>query len=222
VPVTGPPRRHLCSRPRLALEFAVIFVAVPLLAGWQGQFLRRWVVPQLLLLAGIFLALLWRDPSFDRQQMRAVPRDWRRSLLRIVVFLVLGGAALVYLASRSGIDLFFFPRERPFLWLLVLMLYPLLSALAQEIIFRVFLFHRYRRLFPDPRLMMLVSASAFALAHLQLGNLPAPVLTFLGGLMFAYTFGTTRSLPMVTLEHGLWGDWIFTLGLGVYFYGGHL
>jgi uncharacterized protein len=210
------------SRARLVLEFAVIFVGLPLLAGWQGQFLRRWVIPQMLLLAGILLALLWRDPSFDRHQMRAVPREWRRSLLRIVAFLVVGGAAVLYLAWRSGVDLFLFPRERPFLWLLVLLLYPPVSALAQEVIFRVFLFHRYRNLFPDPRLMMLVSASVFALAHLQLGNLPAPLLSFLGGLLFANTFGTTRSLPMASLEHGLWGDWIFTLGLGVYFYGGHL
>jgi membrane protease YdiL (CAAX protease family) len=209
------------SRPRLALEFALIFVGLPLLAGWQGQLLRRWVIPQLLLLAGIFLVLLWRDPSFDRRQMRAVPQDWRRSLLRIVVFFVLGGAAVLYLAWRSGVDLFSFPRERPFLWLLVVLLYPLVSALPQEVIFRLFLFHRYRSLFPDPRLMMLVSASVFALAHLQLGNLVALGLPFLGGLLFAHTFGTTRALPMVTLEHGLWGDWFFTLGLGVYFYGGH-
>ena len=148
----------------------MIFVGLPLLAGWQGQLLRRWVIPQMLLLAGIFLALVWRDASFDRRQIRAVPQDWPRGLLRIVVFFVAGGAAVLYLAWRSGVDLFFFPRERPFLWLLVLLLYPLVSALAQEVIFRVFLFHRYRSLFPDPRLMMLVSASAFALAHLELGN----------------------------------------------------
>jgi len=43
------------ARLRLALEFALIFVALPLLSGWQGQLLRRWVIPQLLLLAGIFL-----------------------------------------------------------------------------------------------------------------------------------------------------------------------
>jgi membrane protease YdiL (CAAX protease family) len=209
------------ARLRLALEFALIFVALPLLSGWQGQLLRRWVIPQLLLLAGIFLVLLWRDPSFDRQQMRAIPQDWRRSLPRIVVFFVAGGVAVLYLAGRSGVDLFSFPRERPLLWLLVVLLYPLLSALPQEVIFRLFLFHRYRSLFPDPRLMMLVSAGVFALAHLQLGNLLALGLPFLGGLLFAHTFGTTRSLPMVTLEHGLWGDWLFTLGLGVYFYGGH-
>ena len=209
------------SRPRLAVEFALIFVGLPLLAGWQGQLLRRWVIPQLLLLAGIFLVLLWRDSSFDRQQMRAVPRDWQRSLLRIAVFFVVGGAALLYLAWQSGVDLFFFPRERPLLWVLVVLLYPLLSALPQEVIFRAFVFHRYRSLFPDPRVMMLVSASVFALAHLQLGNLLAPGLTFLGGLLFAYTFSTTRSLPMATLEHALWGDWLFTVGLGVYFYGGH-
>jgi len=203
------------------VEFALIFVGLPLLTGWQGQLLRRWVIPQLLLLAGIFLVLLWRDPSFDRQQMRAIPQDWRRSLLRIVASFVLGGAAVLYLAWRSGVDLFSFPRERPLLWLLVVLLYPLLSALPQEVIFRAFVFHRYRSLFPDPRVMMLVSASVFALAHLQLGNLLAPGLTFLGGLLFAYTFSTTRSLPMATLEHALWGDWLFTVGLGVYFYGGH-
>jgi membrane protease YdiL (CAAX protease family) len=209
------------SRPRLALEFALIFVGLPLLAGWQGQLLRRWVIPQLLLLAAIFLVLLWRDPSFYRQQMRSVPQDWRRSLLRIVVFFLLGGAGVLYLAWRSRVDLFSFPRERPFLWLLVVLLYPLVSALPQEVIFRLFLFHRYRSLFPNPCLMMLISASVFALSHLQLGNLVALGLPFLGGLLFAHTFGTTRSLPMVTLEHGLWGDWLFTLGLGVYFYGGH-
>jgi membrane protease YdiL (CAAX protease family) len=213
------PVKH--SRRRLALEFALIFVGLPLLTGWQGQILRRWVIPQLLLLAVIFLVLLWRDPSFDRQQMRAVPQDWRRGLLRIIVIFVLGGAAVLYLAWRSGIDLFAFPRERHFLWLLVVLLYPLLSALPQEVIFRLFVFHRYRSLFPDPRLMMLVSASVFALAHLQLGNLVALALPFLGGLLFAYTFSTTRSLPMVALEHGLWGDWLFTLGFGAYFYGGH-
>jgi uncharacterized protein len=209
------------SRRRRALEFALIFVGLPLLAGWQGQILRRWVIPQLLLLAGIFVVLLWRDPSFDRRQMRTVPQDWR-SLLRIVVFFVLGGAAVLYLAWWSGVDLFSFPRERPFLWVVVVLLYPLVSALPQEVIFRVFFFHRYRSLFPDPRLMMLVSAGAFALAHLELGNLPALGLSFLGGLLFASTFGTTRSLPIVSLEHGLWGDWLFTVGLGVYFYGGHV
>ena len=144
------------SRPRLVLEFAVIFVGLPLLAGWQGQFLRLWLLPQMLLLAGILLALLWRDPAFDRRQMRAVPRDWRHTLRRIIVFLVPGGAAVLYLAWCSGVDLFFFPRERPFLWLVVLLLYPLVSALAQELIFRVFLFHRYRSLFSHPRLMVLV------------------------------------------------------------------
>jgi hypothetical protein len=44
-------------RPWLVLEFAVIFVGLPLLAGSQGRFLRNWVIPQMLLLAGIFLAL---------------------------------------------------------------------------------------------------------------------------------------------------------------------
>ena len=66
------------------------------------------------------------------------------------------------------------------------------------------------------------SAGVFALAHLVLGNWQAPVLAWCGGLLFAWTYWRTRSLLLVTLEHGLWGNWLFTLGLGRYFYGGHI
>lgn len=210
--------------PRLyrALEFALLFIGLPLLLAWQGEAMRRWLLPQILAMAAIMLAILWRDPSFDRSQLRAFPRQWQHCLTRIALLLLLGGAAVLALAlNLPDVQPFSFPKQHTRLWLLVLLLYPLLSALGQELIFRVFLFHRYRSLFPKPQLMMAVSAAVFALAHLQLGNALAPLLTVAGGLLFAYTFARTRSLPLVALEHGLWGDWLFTLGLGAYFYGGH-
>lgn len=210
-------------RPRRALEFTAVFILLPLLIGWQGEAMRRWIIPQLLLLAAVCLWVLWRDPDFDRRPLHRFPAQWRPCLLRIAAILALGGAALLGLATLfPEVQPFRFPRERTGLWLLVLLLYPLLSALSQELIFRVFLFHRYRRLFPDPRLLVAVSAGAFALAHLVLGNWVAPLLSVAGGLLFAYTYAKTRSLPLVALEHGLWGDWLFTIGFGRYFYGGHL
>lgn len=205
------------------LEFSALFIGLPLLLGWQGEAMRRWLIPQILLVAAVMLVVLWRDPAFDRRQLRALPRHWRPCLTRIALLLVLGGAGVLALAVQfPQVDAFAFPRERPGLWLLVLLMYPLVSATAQELVFRVFLFHRYRDLFPDPNAMILASAGVFGLAHAQLGNAVAPLLSCVGGLLFAYTFHKTRSLPLVALEHGLWGDWLFTLGLGVYFYGGHL
>lgn len=207
---------------RRALEFALVFLGLPLLTGWQSETLRRWIIPQILLLGLICLVVLLRDPAFDRRALRGFPRLWQPCLLRIGLLFLVGGAAVFGWAAWSReVDLFSFPRQRPGLWLLVLMLYPLVSALAQELIFRVFIFHRYRLLFPTPGRMIAASAVAFSLAHFILGNWQAPALTLFGGLLFAWTYARARSLPLVALEHGLWGDWLFTLGLGRYFYGGH-
>ncbi|MGQ9685949.1 MAG: CPBP family intramembrane glutamic endopeptidase [Thiobacillaceae bacterium] len=206
-----------------ALEFAALFILLPLVIAWQGETMRRWIIPQLLLLTVICLVLLWRDASFDRHRLMGWPHAWRPCLLRIAIVLVIGGAAVLALASRlPGADPFALPQQRPVLWLAILLLYPLISALPQELIFRVFFFHRYRALFPDPRTLPLVSAGVFALAHLVLGNWVAVLLSLAGGLLFAYNYARTGSLGLVTLEHGLWGDWLFTVGMGSYFYGGHV
>ncbi|NWG86411.1 MAG: CPBP family intramembrane metalloprotease [Hydrogenophilaceae bacterium] len=214
-------RAFLSHRP--AIELTLVFLGLPLLAWWQSAVLKRWLIPQILLLALVCLLVLWRDPSFDRRQLRLMPERWRPCLLRIGFLLAVGGLAVLAWAAWAGdIDLFGFPRERPGLWLAVLLLYPPVSALAQEVVFRVFFFHRYRAQFATPGRMIVASALLFSLAHLVLGNWQAPVLALFGGLLFAWTYSRTRSLLLVTLEHGLWGDWLFTVGFGRYFYGGHI
>ncbi|MEW5893991.1 MAG: CPBP family intramembrane glutamic endopeptidase [Pseudomonadota bacterium] len=215
--------RSAFRRQRLSLEFGLLLLSLPLLAWWQGELLRRWLIPQLLLLALLCLLLLRREPTFAWRQLWRLPARWQPCLLRIGLLLIAGGAALLAWAAWSGAaDLFSLPRQRPGLWFAVLLLYPLLSALPQEVIFRLFFFQRYQTLFVTPGRMILASAGVFALAHLVLGNWQAPVLAWCGGLLFAWTYWRTRSLLLVTLEHGLWGNWLFTLGLGRYFYGGHI
>ena len=39
-------------------------------------------------------------------------------------------------------------------------------------------------------------------------------LTFLGGLLFAFTFYKTKSTLMVSIEHAIYGCWLFTVGMG--------
>lgn len=209
-------------RPR-AIEFAVLFVVLPLAIAWQGEVMRRWIIPQLLLFAALCLILLWRDASFDRRWLLRWPQVWRPDLARIAIVFALGGLAVLALAGTlSGTEPFALPQRQPILWLAVVLLYPALSALPQELIFRVFFFHRYRDLFPGRTTLPLVSAGVFALAHLVLDNPLALLLSLAGGLLFAYTYARTGSLALVALEHGLWGDWLFTVGLGSYFYGGHV
>ncbi|MGA7181416.1 MAG: hypothetical protein WBX11_17775, partial [Thiobacillaceae bacterium] len=67
----------------LSVEFVLIFLGLPLLLWWQNELMRRRIIPQILLLALLFLIVLWRDPSFDRRMLRTFPADWQPCLARI-------------------------------------------------------------------------------------------------------------------------------------------
>ena len=117
---------------------------------------------------------------------------------------------------------FFFPKERFNVWLGVMLLYPALAAYPQEVVFRGFFFHRYGKLFSRPVTLIIVNGICFGWAHLVYGNWVAPVISTLGGFLFAYRYLQSRSLLVVGIEHGLWGNFLFTVGLGWYFYSGSI
>jgi membrane protease YdiL (CAAX protease family) len=98
----------------------------------------------------------------------------------------------------------------------------LLSVYPQELLYRAFFVRRYRHLFPRKEFLLLASALVFAWMHLIFRNPFAVVLTLVGGLFFTHTYIRTRSLRLVCLEHALYGNLIFTIGLGEFFTQGML
>ncbi len=82
--------------------------------------------------------------------------------------------------------------------------------------------HRYASLFPSQLVLIVVSAAAFAFMHIIFRNPLAVTLTFAGGLLFAWRYKVTGSLFTSSLEHALYGCWLFTIGLGQYFYHGRI
>ena len=111
-----------------------------------------------------------------------------------------------------------FPIQRPILWAMVMILYPILSVWPQEMIFRSFLHHRCIQL-NCLRYFPLLSAITFGYAHILFLNWVAIFFTFCGGYFFALHYLRHRSLALACIEHALYGCLLFTVGLGWYFYG---
>ncbi|MEM7746947.1 MAG: CPBP family intramembrane glutamic endopeptidase, partial [Pseudomonadota bacterium] len=139
----------------------------------------------------------------------------------LLTFLVVGGA--ITLATYFVFPHLFlgFPLYATEIWLIVMVLYPLLSVVAQELVFRTFFFHRYGPLFKDAKWLAVVSNGLlFGFAHIIFGNIIAVVGTAVIGFVLAYRYYETRSFWAVWLEHSLFGCLVFTVGLGRFFFTG--
>jgi membrane protease YdiL (CAAX protease family) len=177
-------------------------------------------VPALWALTVYCLYVLLHDAHFDRARLwnLAPFRSSAPAILSLFAAAALVGAVLVW---RLAPSLFLhLPRTSPLLWSLIMVLYPILSVYPQGIIYRAFIFERYRNLFGPPWSIVLASAAAFAYVHIVFRNPLAIGLTSLGGLLFAYRYLQTGSLFVSSFEHALYGCAIFTIGIGRSFYHG--
>jgi uncharacterized protein len=189
-------------------------------------FVRHWfawrITPVVLVLSLFCSACLMRDKGFDRKRLWDLSRlgDHLRGILLTFILPALCMGVFTYVFHRP-LFLYFISAE-PWLWLVFILLYPLLACYPQEILFRAFFFHRYQPLFRRKAVMIALSGISFGLAHLFFNNAFAPVLATFGGMLFAYRYARAGSLVASTIEHGLWGVFLFTIGLGWYFYSGSI
>ena len=202
----------------LITELLVLFVLLPLAFRFKPFSFPP--IPALWLLTAYCLYRLLHDASFDRRHL------WNPAALRGSAAQILIAFALVALMVAAGVyflapqRLFNFVRRAPAFWAIVMCLYPALSVYPQGIIYRAFFFERYRSLFPNSLALIVASAVAFSFAHIIFRNPIAISFTLVGGLLFAWRYAATGSLFTSSFEHALYGCWMFTIGLGEYFYKG--
>ncbi len=205
----------------LLIELALLFIAAPLVLHAAVHQARIPLFVALLPVLGIVLAILLADRTFSVKAELARGFGWRTLLSILVVFSVGALGVWAWLKETHPSWLFEFPRNRPQLWLTVMLAYPVVSVLTQEIVYRSFFFHRYGPLFGERTgAAIAVNGTLFGFAHIVIGQPFAVAATVLGGCLFAARYLESRSIWAVVLEHTLWGAFVFTIGLGRYFFTG--
>ncbi len=196
-----------------AVEYLLLFLIGPTAFRYTRH--RLPAIPMLWVVMGYCLFILLRDPHFDRGEL------WNAAPLGHYAPMILGlfglaaviGIVLVLKFGEPGLFLNF-PRSRPWTWGLVMVLYPVLSVYPQGVIYRAFVFERYRDLFGQPWAMVAASAFAFMYVHIVFRNRLALVMTLMGGVLFGIRFLQTHSLLVTSFEHALYGCFLFTVGVG--------
>ncbi len=202
----------------LGLELLLLFGVVPALLYFDV--IKLYEILTLLIFFALIFTMLVLDSNFDKRQLFTF-KNLKPYFQKILIRFLLSAIILTAITLIFIPDIFLgFVRGNLKWWMVIMIFYPMISVYPQELIYRVFMFHRYRSLLNHSILRILMSALAFSWMHIVFDNVYAVVLSFFGGLIFAYTYEKTRSIGVVAIEHAIYGDFIFTIGLGTFFYKG--
>ena len=116
------------NRARLLVEFAALFVGVPLLM--TATFGMYPLFPVIIGLAGLSCILLHITPGWEWKMLRAGPvlGEWRIILLYVLATLATCLAVVFINIPERFLEI---PLNRTALWVMIMVLYPLVSAYPQ-------------------------------------------------------------------------------------------
>lgn len=196
------------------LELIFVFVGIPLIYKYNYIPVHKSI--PLIAIFLIYLSILLKDKNFNSKIFSFNHfRKWKPIFIRLIIFFVVCSLYVFFFEKDHFFDI---PRERPLLWLAILFFYPIWSAFTQELIYRAYFFHRFHTLLSNRIILILINAALFSFSHIIFNNWLAIILTFSGSLLFTNTYHKSNSLLVVFVEHSLFGNIIFTVGLGHYFY----
>ena len=163
-----------------------------------------------------FVYVLFTLTRIEKQKFKITKNlNWKSFFKR--TFIQLLGIAIftiVYMWFVDTENLFVVVLNKPLKWLFFLMVYSFLSVYPQELIYRTFFFQRYEKLINNDTLFIFINAILFSLAHIFFKSTLVLFMTFCGGILFALTYKKTKSTLLVSIEHAIYGCWLFTVGMG--------
>jgi uncharacterized protein len=193
------------------IELFLIFILVPVSFAVAYS-------PWIKLAIGLFgfIYILYVLLKIEKEKLKIMPNlnwklFWKQTIIKFSMIIVLT-TLFVWFTNKEA--LFNVILSKPKLWVLILFVYSVFSVYPQELIYRTFFFKRYQILFKNSNQLIFFNAIVFSLAHIFFKNALVLLFTFLGGLLFAITFKNTKSTILVSIEHAIYGCWLFTVGMG--------
>lgn len=199
----------------LFAEFALLFLGAPLLLFFEIVN----IFEIFLLLFASFIPLVYIVLHFKEFRRTFTKIPTKEQLKDVVLrFFILGVVMILFVYIFFNDLLFYLPLEKPLLFTAIFFLYPFLSALPQELAFRLFFFKRYDAIFGEKYMIFTINVIAFAYMHIVFGNIYAIIFSLIGGYIFAGTYRKSGSFLLVWFEHMLYGWLIFSSGMGNFFH----
>ncbi|MEP1489444.1 MAG: CPBP family intramembrane glutamic endopeptidase [Algibacter sp.] len=192
-------------------EFFTLFILLPISFAFNYPFQIKMAIGVLGFSYIIFVLLKVERKKLKIESNLNYKTFVKHTTLKLLVIVVV---TTVFVWFTNKELLFNVLLNKPKLWLLILFIYSFFSVYPQELIYRAFYFERYKPLFENEKVFLLINAVVFSLAHLLFKNALVLILTFLGGLFFAFTYYKTKSTVLVSIEHAIYGCWLFTVGMG--------
>ena len=195
-------------------EIAIVFIGMPLLYRFDLIPVHKFI--PLIAVFLVYFIFLLSDKTFSKKVFGFNSfREWKPLAIRMVAFFAFCVIAVLIFLPGS---LFSLPKQHPLLYLIIFIFYPLWSAYPQELIYRAYFYHRFGPLIGNETLLIVINALLFSFSHIIFRNWVAIILTFLGSILFSYTYKKSNSLMVTFIEHALYGNIIFATGLGQFFY----
>ena len=194
-----------------SVEFFIIFILIPLSYLLEYPIIYKLIIGVVGFIYVIYILTKVEKNRFKIQKDLNWKLFWKQTLLKLILIAIIT-STFVWFTNKES--LFEVVLNKSKLWLIILFVYSIFSVYPQELIYRTFFFQRYQSLFKSELLFIILNASVFSLGHIFFKNTLVLFLTFIGGILFALTFNKTKSTLLVSIEHAVYGCWLFTVGMG--------
>jgi len=192
-------------------ELFIIFILIPISFTINYPSKLKLIIGALGFVYILYVLFKVEKNSFKIKKSIDWKPFWKSTLLKLFFIAIITIGFVWFTDTKS---LFNVVINKPKLWIIILFFYSFFSVYPQELIYRTFFFKRYQTIFKNEKVFILINALLFSMAHLLFKNILVLLLTFIGGILFAFTYKKTKSTLLVSIEHSIYGCWLFTVGMG--------